>query len=134
LNQDYSFPTNIHFGPGSIRDLPDYLVDSDLSSPLIITDSQISQFDFFRKIVYSLEGKKVHPEIFDEIHANPIESDVIKGISRYRDLDRDSVIGIGGGAAMDVARAITLKVNHLRNLFDYDELENGTQFITEPVP
>ena len=35
---------------------------------------------------------------------------------------------------MDVARAVVLKVNHPKELFEYDELEGGTKFITEPVP
>ncbi len=132
--QDYSFPTNIHFGPGSVRDLADYLTHCSLSRPLIITDRQVSGLDFFKVVVRSLESKKIGAETFDRIHANPIESDVLIGTRHFIDTGRDSVIGFGGGAAMDVARAITLKAYHTRELFDYDELENGTQFITEPMP
>ena len=35
---------------------------------------------------------------------------------------------------MDVARAITLHINHHRDLFDYDDLIGGDQFVTEEVP
>ncbi|HEY6899053.1 MAG TPA: iron-containing alcohol dehydrogenase, partial [Puia sp.] len=42
--------------------------------------------------------------------------------------------GIGGGAAMDVARAVALRVYHRRDLFDYDDLIGGDQYVTEDVP
>ena len=35
---------------------------------------------------------------------------------------------------MDVARAITLRINHHRDLFDYDDLIGGDKYVTEPVP
>jgi alcohol dehydrogenase class IV len=35
---------------------------------------------------------------------------------------------------MDVARAIALHVNHPRDLFDYDDLIGGDQYVTEEVP
>jgi alcohol dehydrogenase class IV len=41
-----------------------------------------------------------------------VKSDVYKGTDVYNQTKRDSVIGIGGGAALDVARAIVLRVNH----------------------
>ena len=47
---------------------------------------------------------------------------------------RDSVIGIGGGAALDVARAIVLRVNHREDLFKYDDLIGGDVYVTNDVP
>ncbi len=47
---------------------------------------------------------------------------------------RDCIIGIGGGAAMDVARAIALRVHHHRDLFDYDDLIGGDKYVTGEVP
>jgi alcohol dehydrogenase class IV len=41
---------------------------------------------------------------------------------------------MGGGAAMDVARAIALRVHHDRDLFDYDDLIGGDQYITGEIP
>ena len=57
-----------------------------------------------------------------------------KGGDVYKNTNRDSIIGIGGGAGMDVARAIALRVNHHRDLFDYDDLIGGDQYVTEAVP
>src|ERR1700759_4349704 len=35
---------------------------------------------------------------------------------------------------MDVARAVVLRVHHRRDLFDYDDLIGGDQYVTEDVP
>ncbi len=48
--------------------------------------------------------------------------------------NRDSIIGIGGGAALDVARAIVLRVNHREDLFKYDDLIGGDVYVTNDVP
>src|SRR5690606_8423191 len=44
------------------------------------------------------------------------------------------IIGIGGGAALDVARAIVLRVNHREDLFVYDDLIGGDVYVTNDVP
>ena len=46
----------------------------------------------------------------------------------------DVVVGIGGGAALDVARAIVLRVNHRDDLFRYDDLIGGDVYVTNDVP
>jgi len=72
--------------------------------------------------------------VFSEIHKNPVKSDVYKGTEVWDATHRDSVIGIGGGAALDVARAIVLRVNHREDLFKYDDLVGGDVYITNDVP
>jgi alcohol dehydrogenase class IV len=59
---------------------------------------------------------------------------VEKGGDAFKSAGRDCIIGIGGGAAMDVARAIVLRIHHHRDLFDYDDLIGGDQYVTEEVP
>lgn len=130
----YSFPTNIRFGSGIIKELAPYLKDQNLSRPLIVTDPNIAELDFIKKIIKDLKRQHLKPEIFFNIHKNPVKSDVLKGADIWHNLKCDSVIGIGGGAAMDVARAIVLRVHHYRDLFDYDDLVGGSKYITEPVP
>jgi alcohol dehydrogenase class IV len=130
----YNFPTTILFGAGSSKELSDYLLKNDLSKPLIVTDSTVSQLDFFKEIINDLEKKKISTEIFSEIHKNPVKSDVYKGTDVYDNTKRDSIIGIGGGAAIDVARAIVLRVNHRDDLFKYDDLIGGDVYVTNEVP
>ena len=132
--RQYSFPTTIRFGAGSIKELPDHLAANGLKKVLLVTDPVVSGLDFFTEIKNTLSAKNISVEVFSDIHKNPVKSDVLKGGEVYTATNRDCIIGIGGGAAMDVARAIVLRINHHRDLFDYDDLIGGDQYVTEPVP
>jgi len=94
----------------------------------------VAGLGFFKEIVEDLKAKVGSVEVFSDIHKNPVKSDVEKGGEAFKAGDRDSIIGIGGGAAMDVARAIALRIHHHRDLFDYDDLIGGDQYVTEEVP
>jgi alcohol dehydrogenase class IV len=130
----YNFPTTIRFGPGSSSELGDYLINNQLRKPLIVTDPTVGQLSFFKNIVTSLKNKNLSTEVFQDIHKNPVKSDVYKGTEAYDITNRDCIIGIGGGAALDVARAITLRVNHREDLFKYDDLAGGDIYVVNDVP
>jgi alcohol dehydrogenase class IV len=130
----YNFPTIIRFGAGSTQELGDYLLRNNLKNPLIVTDPLVSNLDFFRAICKDLKSKNISVEVFSDIHKNPVKSDVYAGTDVYDATQRDSIIGIGGGAAIDVARAIVLRVNHREDLFKYDDLIGGDVFVTNDVP
>ena len=132
--RQYNFPTTIRFGAGAVKELPDHLVAQGLSRPLIVTDPVVAQLDFFREIKENLSRRGFSVEVFSDIHKNPVKSDVEKGGEAYKSSGRDCIIGLGGGAAMDVARAIVLRIHHHRDLFDYDDLIGGDQYVTEEVP
>lgn len=130
----FNFPTPIRFGAGVIKELGPYLKDNNLLSPLLVTDPNVAELKFFKEIQKDLEQQGLNSEIYKEIHKNPIKSDVLHGGDIYHETKRDCIIGIGGGVALDVARAIVLRVNHKRDLFDYDDLIGGDKYVTKDVP
>ena len=130
----YNFPTPIRFGSGVIKELPEYLKSEGLNRPLLVTDPLVRELPFFKGIEKDLASKGVSIEVFSEVSKNPIKSDVLKGGECYHETNRDSIVGIGGGSPLDVARAIALRVNHKRDLFDYDDLIGGDIYVTEEVP
>ena len=132
--RQYNFPTTIRFGAGVIKELPDHLASVGLTRPLLVTDPMVAKLDFFHDIRRQLEARGFSVEVFSDMHKNPVKSDVLKGGDAFAATDRDSIIGIGGGAAMDVARAIVLRVHHRRDLFDYDDLIGGDIYVTGDVP
>lgn len=131
---NFNFPTPIRFGAGVIDELGDHLKDQQLSRPLVVTDPIVNELEFFKDIMRALTVQGFEIEVYSELHKNPIKSDVITGGEFFRTTKCDSIIGIGGGVALDVARAIALEVHHPRDLFDYDDLIGGDQYITEPIP
>ena len=130
----YNFPTTIRFGAGSSKELADYLLKNELKKPLVVTDPNVEQLGFFKEIVKDLEKRSISVQVFSNIHKNPVKSDVYNGTDAYDNTNRDCVIGIGGGAALDVARAIVLRVNHREDLFKYDDLVGGDVYVTNDVP
>src|SRR5450432_2111066 len=130
----YNFPTVIRFGPGSNKELGPYLLKNGLSRPLIVTDPVVSQLNFLTDLVKDLQNRNISVETFYGIHKNPVKSDVYQGTNVFDEEERDCIVGIGGGAALDVARAITLRIHHREDLFKYDDLKGGDVFVTNEVP
>lgn len=130
----FSFPTSIRFGINVINELPLYLKSHKLKYPLIVTDATVQDLDFFKRIKRLLEYENIEVTVFSDISKNPVKSDVLKGVAAFNDAECDSIIGIGGGAAIDVARAITLGAYHEKDLFEYDDLIGGDQYVTELIP
>ncbi|MBC6112246.1 iron-containing alcohol dehydrogenase [Pedobacter fastidiosus] len=130
----FNFPTTIRFGAGAVKELPAYLQQYSIKAPLVVTDPTIAQLPFFKKIIADLKAKNISVEVFSDIHKNPVKSDVYKGSDAWDATQRDSIIGIGGGAALDVARAIVLRINHREDLFKYDDLIGGDIYVTNDVP
>jgi len=129
-----SFPTRIIYGKGAIRELPNELKRASASRPLLVTDKGILQAGLLRFVTPLLEQAGVPVQVFSEFAANPTDADALRGIEAYRAARADSVLGIGGGASLDMAKAIALLVNHPPPLLQYDDAKGGDARITAPVP
>ena len=130
----FNFPTVIRFGVGAIKELPSHLNEQKKTRPLVVTDPIVATLPFFLEIIDNLKAAGLQPTVYCEMHKNPVKSDVMKGKSAYQAGGCDSIVGIGGGVGLDVARSIALAINHHRDLFDYDDLIGGDKYVTEEVP
>ncbi|MCB9060796.1 MAG: iron-containing alcohol dehydrogenase [Halobacteriovoraceae bacterium] len=130
----YNFPTPIRFGAGVINELSEHLKKVGKSKPLIVTDSGLASLPIFNKILNQLNSNGISPLLFTEIAKNPVKSNVLAGVKEFHKTQADSIIGIGGGASMDVARAIALGAHHERDLFDFDDAKGGDKYVTEEIP
>jgi alcohol dehydrogenase class IV len=117
-----------------VAELPEHLLGKGKKRPLLVTDPMVEKLPFFGKILDELQKAGLQAATFSDVHKNPIKSDVLKGDEAFKAHGADSVIGLGGGVALDVARAIVLRVNHRRDLFDYDDLLDGWKYVTDDVP
>src|ERR1700742_5226697 len=99
--RQYNFPTTIRFGAGAGKELPGYLQKQGFSKPLIVTDAVVAELPFFKELVSLLQAGGCSVEVFKDIHKNPVKSDVYKGTDHWDATDRDCLVGIGGGAALD---------------------------------
>ncbi|MBI1910005.1 MAG: iron-containing alcohol dehydrogenase [Deltaproteobacteria bacterium] len=135
-NQRYTFnfPTLIRFGKGVIEELGPHLKEKGVRRPLVVTDPGLALLPLFQTVIASLKKSGVGVEVYSGIHKNPVKSDVLGGVGQYKKSACDAIVGIGGGASLDVARAIALKVNHARDLFDYEDSQGGERLVTGEIP
>ena len=129
-----SFPTRILYGRGAIQELPSELKRAGAQRPLIVTDKGILQAGLLRFVTPLLERAGLSAKVFSEFEANPTDADAVRGIDAYRAAKADSVLGIGGGASLDMAKAIALLVNHDPPLAQYDDAKGGDARITNEIP
>jgi len=131
---NYNFPTLVRFGAGVITELGPHLKDQGLKHVLLVSDPGLAKLPVFHEVAEMIKSAGLNVTSFSDIAKNPVKSNVLKGAETYHQSKADCIVGFGGGASMDVARAIALAINHHRDLFDYDDATGGDRFVTEAVP
>ena len=113
----FAFPTAIHFGPGARKLVAEHLKQQGLKRPLIVTDKGLGTLPILHDFAESLEGLDV--KVFAGVFGNPVKKQVDDGAAAYGEHRADCVIGFGGGAALDVAKAVALMAVHEGNVLQY---------------
>jgi len=108
----FSFPTRTLFGIGGLRELPFNLAKLNIRRPLLVTDPGLVNTDAFRSVAATLgansEGKSWF--LYSGVHPNPVENDVRETAAACQRNNCDGIVGLGGGSALDVAKAARLLV------------------------
>jgi alcohol dehydrogenase class IV len=128
----FSFPTSIVFGPGARREVATHLAQQGVRRPLVVTDRGIAALPLLPAFVAGLPGLDV--AVFSEIWGNPVRSQVAAGAAAFKAHRADAVIGLGGGAAVDVAKAIALMANHPGDVLEYAWDHPKVRPIDLPLP
>jgi alcohol dehydrogenase class IV len=131
---NYNFPTRIHFGPGALGLLPAALAEAGRKRPLIVTDRGLAPLRPISAAKKILEDGDLAPAVFAGVFGNPVKSQVTAGVEAYRAHRADAVVAIGGGAALDVAKAVALMIHHPGDLFDYEDEKPGARPIDRELP
>lgn len=128
----YSFPTKIRCGPGACRELSQTLAAIKVTRPLIVTDRDVVALPWFAGVIDALTA--VAARTFSGVWGNPVVSQVDAGLAAWKEHQADGIVAIGGGAPMDVAKAIALMANHPGHLFDYEDGAPDARPVDQPVP
>jgi 4-hydroxybutyrate dehydrogenase len=130
----FSFPTTILFGAGVRSELRGWLGRLASSRPLVVTDADLTRTNAFALLVESLEG--LTKTIFADVRPNPIEHDVESAYQAFRTNDCDAVIAFGGGSAIDVGKAVRLRIKRPeKTLVQFDSDADWTGLVPFiPIP
>ena len=72
-------------------------------------------------LVALLQDGGLQPQVFSGISGNPVKSQVDSGVSAFKEHAADVIVGMGGGAALDVAKSVALMIHHPGSLFEYED-------------
>lgn len=112
-------PTQIHFGAGSIHSLPEIIAQSGGIKPLVVLDPGLIDAGVDKTIRRPLDDAGIDYCVYDRIDPEPGLRLADAGTELARENDCDCVVGIGGGSAMDVAKAISILLTNGGCAVDY---------------
>ncbi len=133
MYRNFAIVPNIIFGRGSFNQLGDILRPKRLnpdSFMVFVLDDVFKGKELESRL--PLEGRDLllHVNVDDEPKTTYIDS-LVAGIREYSGVKPDGIIGIGGGATMDIAKAISLMLNNPGSAADYqgwDLIENPSVY------
>ena len=109
----------MRFGPGRLIELGKTTARLGIKRPLIVTDAGLAASGIVAAAGASLADAGLDGEVFSQVKSNPTAANVAAGAAAFRDSGRDGIIAIGGGSAMDAAKAIALQAGHDGPALDY---------------
>ncbi|MBG9803307.1 bifunctional acetaldehyde-CoA/alcohol dehydrogenase [Brevibacillus laterosporus] len=105
--QWFKIPEKIYFEKNSIQYLQDM---PDISRAVIVTDPAMVKLGYVDKVLRNLRSRSqyVHCKVFSDVEPDPSVTTVRKGTELMADFRPDVIIALGGGSAMDAAKAMWL--------------------------
>lgn len=87
----------------SINKIKEYLEKLSLSKPLVVIDKFLEGSSVYEELRLNFS-----PVFFSEFHSNPDYQEVIKARKCLLENNCDSIISVGGGSAIDIAKTVKL--------------------------
>lgn len=97
--------TSYH-GAGAILEIPGIVASRGFKKAMVCTDPDLIKFGVAKKVTDVLDKAGLSYEIYSDIKANPTIQNVQSGVTAFKASGADYIIAIGGGSAMDTAKAV----------------------------
>jgi acetaldehyde dehydrogenase/alcohol dehydrogenase len=105
--QWFRIPQRVYFEPGSTQYLEKM---PDISRAFIVTDPAMVELGYVNRVLYYLRKRRdyVHSKVFSQVEPDPSIETVKRGTAEMNEFKPDVIIALGGGSAMDAAKAMWL--------------------------
>ncbi len=113
--KSFDIKTKIYFGEGALERLRELKY----SRVLIITDPFVVQSGMIRLITYKLDEAGISFDIFQDVVPDPPVEKIVGGVKYLLDYRPEAIITVGGGSAIDSAKAIrefSMKIGQLEEM------------------
>ncbi|MEF2650191.1 lactaldehyde reductase [Collinsella tanakaei] len=95
-----------YHGAGAIAEIPGELQRRGYKKVFVCTDPDLVKFGVAAKVTDLLDGAGIAYSVYSDIKPNPTIQNVTDGVEAFKAAEADSIVTIGGGSAMDTAKAI----------------------------
>jgi alcohol dehydrogenase class IV len=121
---NWNYPTTVWFGENRVNDLSEACSNLKITNPLFVTDKDLVNLPFIKK-VFSENKKKFNKfNIFSNFTGNPIGENVEEGTNEFKKNNCDGVIAIGGGSALDIGKIIAFMSEQNRPIWDFEDIDD----------
>lgn len=121
----------IHYGDGASALAGPEMKALGARRALIVTDPGVMAAGVVGPVLRSLDETGLDHEVFSELATNPTDVQVMAAVDAYRAAGADSIIGLGGGSSLDVAKSAAAVIANGGHIRDY---EDGRHPTPEPPP
>jgi alcohol dehydrogenase class IV len=131
---EFNSPTRIVFGPGVLATLPDQVGPLGRRALLVVGSRTLALEGAVARLGDALASKGVDPLVF-EVSGEPDVPTVERGARLARDERCDAVVGLGGGSALDAAKAVAALATNPEGALAYMEVVGrGAPLANPPLP
>ena len=121
---NWSYPTQIKFGAGRIREISDACNQANIKKPLLITDKGLSNLPITSRTLQSMKEAGLGEAIFSNVDPNPNEKNLDAGIAAFTEGNHDGVIAFGGGSGLDLGKLVAFMVGQDRSVWDFEDVSD----------
>ncbi len=110
----------LKFGPGASDEIGFDLATYDVRRVLVVTDPGVAATGHPQAVVERIEAAGMDAVLFDRAHVEPTDASLIEAVEFARaEGPWDAFVAVGGGSAIDTAKAVNLLCNNKGDLLDY---------------
>ena len=95
-----------YHGKGAIENIVPELTSRGMKKALICTDESLIRFGVAKKVTDLLDQAGFAYAVFSDVKPNPTIENVQSGVAAFKAAGADCIVAIGGGSAMDTAKAV----------------------------
>ena len=103
--------TSYH-GAGAIANVATEAKARGFKKAFVVTDPDLLKFGVSQKVLDVLDKDNLAYEVYSNVKANPTIENVQTGVEAFKNSGADYIVAIGGGSAMDTAKAIGIIVEN----------------------
>lgn len=126
--------TTIHVDHGALGRVRDTLAELAVRRPLVVTDRGVVAAGLVDRLTDRLDGDDLAERVFADTPANPTEAAARAAAAVFTAHACDGIVAIGGGSAMDLAKAAGLLARQGGALADYAAINGGAARIRADQP